>query len=188
MADIPVTKNKGGAWWMWLLGLLLLGALAWIAFSAMDNDDAVETDPVAVVDPGEPEPIAVAVGTTFGEILANPTAYAGQALNGAEVNVPDVPSDRGFWIEQMGERMFAILNDGPEEAPVDINQGQVLRIERGILREPSYLDQLPGEPLEAETRRLASEQPLFLEVNDEDVTILSPAGAESGARAAGEAP
>ncbi|WP_412068110.1 hypothetical protein [Rubrivirga sp. IMCC43871] len=61
MANIPVEKTSGSPWWLWLLGLLLLGGLIWFIAEAFDNEpDADEIagtdDNVGVLDDFEIEP------------------------------------------------------------------------------------------------------------------------------------
>ncbi len=65
--------------------------------------------------------------------------------------MPSVPTDRGFWIEADGARLFAVLIDRLREVPVDINVGQELRVAKGMLRDATFIADIPGEELEADT-------------------------------------
>lgn len=38
MADIPVERNTGVPWWMWLLGVLLLLGVLWFVYEMFDED------------------------------------------------------------------------------------------------------------------------------------------------------
>lgn len=43
MADAAVKTSKGGNWWMWLLGIALLGGIAYGVYYLMNKDKAEET-------------------------------------------------------------------------------------------------------------------------------------------------
>ena len=109
---------------------------------------------------------------TIPAILANPQAYIGQTYTAESVAVGEVATDRGFWITNGGERMLAILIDEPLEVPLDINQGQNLRITSGTLRDATATPEIPGDALDADTRALLEQQPIFLLVNEDNVEIL----------------
>lgn len=83
----------------------------------------------------------------------------------------EVPTDRGFWIEDGGRRLFAILVDAPAEVPLDINAGQRIRI-RGTLRDAAYLAQLPGRPIVAATQDVARREPIYLVADEQAITIV----------------
>ncbi|MEZ4240477.1 MAG: hypothetical protein R3F59_30850 [Myxococcota bacterium] len=110
----------------------------------------------------------------LGEVMAAPTDWVGKTVSGT-ATVTEVPSDRGFWVEANGQKIFAILNDGPQEVPVDINAGQKLKIATATVRDPSFLPQVPGaasgEPLDDETRNLAQGQQVYLVVDEDDIQI-----------------
>ena len=109
---------------------------------------------------------------TIGDILGNPDRYVGETFPQAEVNVTEVPTDRGFWIEDEGRRLFAIIIDQPQEEPKDINPGQTLRIEEGVLRDRTFLPAIPGVPLDQDTENIAEQQPIFLTVDEQYINIL----------------
>ena len=67
----------------------------------------------------------------------------------------------------------AVLVDNPQEVPIDINPGQRLRIREGVLCDATYLQQIPGEALDPDTKRLIEEQQVFLVVQEEAIEILS---------------
>ena len=171
MANIPIEK-KGSNWWMWLLALLLLAGLIWLIAGALDGDEPELADVEAVTPVGTPEPVAATAGLTIGDILGNPAAYIGQTFPSTEVSVASVPTDRGFWIADEGDSLFAILVDQPAEVPVDIDPGQVLRVEQGTLRDRTALPEIPGEPLDQDTKTIAEQQPIFLVVDEQYIEIL----------------
>ena len=154
-----------------ILGALLLGACS------TDNDD-----PDAVVLIPEPTPTVAVIpppAETDGQavklsaIAANPQEYAGDTVQmGAEVNVTEVPTDRGFWIESEGQRYFALVIDQPAEEPIDINPGQKLRIAQATVRTPDMVGEVKGEPLDADTRKIIEGQQVFFVIDEEQITIV----------------
>ena len=176
MAEIPVERKGGIPWWVWALLAAILIALAiwWIA-----ADDDVETaEPVAVeaVEPLAPGPVAPVAGEadmTIASILASPGQFVGRDDFQAEVAVPEVPTDRGFWVEDQGQRLFAVIVDEPREVPLDINSGQRLRVTQGMVRDATFLPQLPGASIDDATRRIIESQNVFLVVDEENIEILS---------------
>ena len=181
MADIPVEKKSGGGgWWKWLLGLLLLALIIWAIAAAIDTDESNVTEVEPVTPTTTPEPIAQAPTVTIGDILGNPTEYVGDDFADvyprAEVQVGSVPTDRGFWVVDQGDSLFAVIIDVPEEQPNDIDAGQTLRIQEAILRDRTFLPQIPGVPLDADTERIAEQQPIFLTVDETNISILQGGG------------
>ena len=192
---VPEKKEKKGWVWILLLVILISGFMVWLLRSRRANEPvtaAVVTDPLtstvvtdpltttvvtdpltatvvsATVDPG------ATAGTggeaTIAAILAQPAQWLGREFSGT-VNVTSVPTDRGFWIEQAGQRLFVILDDRPAETPVDINPGQQVRI-RGTVRDAQFLPQVAGEALSDATRNTAREQPAYLIARDDQIEIL----------------
>lgn len=174
VADINVERKKGMSWLWWILGLILLALIAWWFLAAGDDDAETATvvDPAPVTAPvTPPEVVGQAGGIAIADILGDPEGNVGQDFSD-EVTVADVPTDRGFWIEDQGARLFAIIIDEPTEDPLDINPGQTLRITEGVLRDTTFLSQIPGTPLDADTERLAEQQAVFLTVDEGNIEIL----------------
>ena len=180
MAQIPV-ERKSGLGWLWvLLGLVLLALLIWWATdddeadlvdgadSEIVGEETVGADPVT-----PPEPVAMEAGISIADILASPAEYIGRNDFQDEVRVAEVPTDRGFWIEDQGRRMLAVIIDNPQEQPKDINTGQQLRITEGMVRDATFIANLPGAPLDADTERLAREQDAYLVVDQSNIEFLS---------------
>lgn len=178
MAEIPVHKKSNMGWLWILLAVLVLGLLAWWLFS---GDDEVEYGPTEVVgeqtvgaDPvTPPEPVAMEAGISIADILGNPATYVGRNDFTDEVMVPEVPTDRGFWIEDQDQRLFAVLIDNPQEQPLDINPGQRLRVTEGMVRGATFIEQIPGEPLDPDTMGILREQDAYLVVDESNIEILS---------------
>ncbi|WP_156841282.1 hypothetical protein [Novosphingobium aquimarinum] len=193
MAEIPVERKKSNAWIWILLAFILAALLLWWAVSSSDNDDAALTqaEPAAATSmapyDGATENMgekAAASGAnadadadalTIADIFATPEQYIGRDDFSAEVDSPKVPTDRGFWVEQKGRRMFALIVDAPSDAYKDINPGQRLRITNGMIRDASSIGDLPGKPLDADTRKIIEDQPAFLVVDEKNIEILQSA-------------
>lgn len=178
MAEIPVEKKSGFPWWAWVLLALLLVALLWWLISAFDNDDdVVVADNAPVVEESmAPVPVPVVADANasidIASILANPQAYIGKTYTADKVAVGEVATDRGFWITNGGKRMLAIVIDQPREVRVDINAGQDLRITGGTLMDATATASIPGEPLDADTKALLAQEPIFLLVDEKNIEIL----------------
>ena len=194
MADIDIEKKKGGMGILpWILGLLLLGLILWGLTRCGDDDadeavvvttDTLVTDTTTTMAPMPMDTgmamadttAAGAAGAAAGAlpvaaILANPGQYGTQAVSGT-ARVTDVISDRGFWVEEGGQRMFVVIAEPQaSEQAIDINTGQTIRLS-GTVREGSAAGQLTG--LEAEAQRTAQGQPAFLLVNPSDVSVSTP--------------
>lgn len=182
MADIDVQRRSGMTWLWVLLGLIVLALIIWAIAANDDERVAMEpvteqpiTPPATEMQPtaplgAAPERAAEAAGVPIPQIMESPATWTGRTITG-EVRVVEVPTDRGFWIEDQGERLFAILIDQPAEQPKDINPGQTLRLEQATLRDSTYLASLPGEPLDADTRRIVEGLPVFLVVDEANIDI-----------------
>lgn len=182
MAKIPVERTSGGGWWKWLLGLLLLGLAIWLVAELITEDDEYETAEIEAVEPVAPATTPAAAGTmaTLAAILNNPDEYIGETFPGVTAEVVEVPTDRGFWIEADGQRMFAIVIDEPREQRVDINPGQTVQINQGMLRDRTFLPDIPGDPLDADTQRLAEEQEIFLVVDERYINVMEGGNPQPG--------
>ena len=168
MAEIPVEK-KSSMTWLWLLLAAILAALLiwWITADEDDADPvlaetAIEADAGADADP---------MPMTLAAILANPQSYIGQEFAG-EVSVAGPLTDRGFWVENDGARMFALIIDEPREVEIDINPGQDLRISDGMIREGGEVSDVEGVPLDDDTLAVLADQDVFLIVDEDNVEIL----------------
>ncbi len=182
MAEIPVEK-KSNLTWLWvLLALLIVAALIWWATD--DDGDAVVADDTAVVATADDEyanaatdaaatDATDAAGLTLAAVLASPQQYIGRDDFSGRFTVAEVPTDRGFWIENDGQRMFALIIDRPNEEPKDINPGQTVQITGGMIRSADDLAQIPGRPTDEDTQNIADGQDVVLAVNEENIEIAS---------------
>lgn len=177
--------------WTWialiLAVLILLGWWLWpMIWPATSEEEPVAPLGPAVTTPtdremavdGEAEPVvetdllAVGLQASIGDVLDDPDLFRSETVPLTEVQVAEVPTDRGFWIEHDGRRLFAVIVDVPEEEPKDIEAGQTLRIEGGVLHGPEFLPEMPGRPLDADTEATVRDQPIFLVVDERAIEIL----------------
>lgn len=174
MADIDLERKRrsGAGWLWWVVGLLALVAVVWWVWPDTDDEFTGDVDMERVEPVTAPAPAGGTPGGSLGDILTNPDQYVGQSFPGAEVTVAEVPTDRGFWIEDAGERLFAVIIDEPQEQPKDINPGQTLRIDGGTLRDRGYIAEMPGAPLDAATEEILQGQDIFLVVDERYITVL----------------
>ncbi|MEW5930508.1 MAG: hypothetical protein AB1941_23865 [Gemmatimonadota bacterium] len=183
MADIDIERRGPGVW-PWIIGLLVLGLLAWAVAEWVDVDEPEAVVPVAAVeptavapvaDPPPPVPVAQGAAVTLADVLGSPAAYFGRTVTPEAVRVTSVPSDRGFWVEEQGQRVFVVLNEtAPGAAPgaqadvqgaraerPDLNPGDVVRIGEAMVHDPTKLQNVQG-PLDDQTRRILAGLPVFL--------------------------
>ena len=72
--------------------------------------------------PGAMDTIQIPVGI----IVRGPSPYLGRPLVG-RARVVEVVTDRGFWLEQDGSRIFAVIARTPQmEQAVNVNAGQTV--------------------------------------------------------------
>lgn len=180
--EIPVEKKSSLAW-LWILLALLLAAL--LLWWLLDDDDDV-AEPVAV-DTVATAPAVVTTDQAVAEdpnrsiaaIKANPSAFVGQSFSRDAVEVASVPTDRGFWIRENGEQIFAMFTQ-EGESPIDVTDGQTVRISEATLRDTAFLQQgqIP-ETLDQETRNVVEAQPIFLTLEPGDVEVVERAGSNA---------
>jgi hypothetical protein len=192
MADINVERKRKGGFLPWILGLLALAALALLLLRGCGDDRAEE--PVVV--PGDTVAVDTSMGTgamapmpmpadsgamagaagagAAGDAL--PVAailggqMAGQTASGTGI-VPETPSDRGFWIESNGQRVFAVLAEAMEQVK-DIDPGQQVRITGAQVMAGSDASRIPAD-VDAQAKQTAQGQQAFLLVPARGVEIVS---------------
>lgn len=192
MAEIKIQEKKSSIW-PWVIGLIVLLLLIWGATELMEDDRAeAYTPPAAVIDPAtdpvERTPVAdeapVAIAATpqqpavtdntpiqVATIVAGATSFYGQPVVGTAM-VTNVPTDRGFWLEQDGSRLFALIAKSPDmEDAINVNAGQQLRLS-GVVYPTSMVGQIDGE-LDTATRQLLAGQKAFLLVNATNIAIVN---------------
>lgn len=195
MADIDVERKSSMAWLWWLLGLLALALVAWLLLRGDDEPEVAAVDPVAVpaaVPAAPPEPIAQGP-LCVAQALSGTTPAIGQTLGTCDMRVVEVVSDRGFWIEENGQRVFVVVNEGEPgvadtqgaaERP-DINPEQTITVSEAMVLDD--VQNVAG-PLDEQTRSIAAQQPWFLTVDEENVAILTQGEPQPGTTPAATTP
>ena len=176
MAEIPVEK-KSSMSWLWMLLLLLAGALIiwWLLGEMNETEDEADQVAVEQTDATTQATGAQTAGAmTLAAILANPSEYHGRSGFTGEVGVAGPLTDRGFWIDQDGERMFALIIDQPAELPVDINEGTRLRLDGGTVRDSAAIlaGEFEGDALDADTRAIVEDEDAILIIDETNITIV----------------
>lgn len=161
---IPIQQKKGGAWWLWLLGLALAGLVIWALIALFDDDDdttaaapGTDTTPAATSTPtGNAAPATTAPATSaegvpitdLGAIVAaaDPAALVGRRVELTDVTVRSVVGDKTFWVgPSAAQQAFVFLleepsSGSPVEGQVDVNPGQQVSI-TGVVEKLPPLDQ-----------------------------------------------
>jgi hypothetical protein len=108
-------------------------------------------------------------------IVVTPAPHLGKAVSGT-AQVPEVISDRGFWLENNGQRMLAIIAQAPGmEQAVNVNAGQTVRLS-GVVYDNALASGIAGQ-LDPQAKQLIAEQPAFLLVDAKNITVVeAPSG------------
>lgn len=173
MTEIDLERGNRNRIWPWVAGLLALALVIWGVTEAMETGDDGEVETVQTLEPVEPAATLEPAGDdlTMGEIVSSPESHIGERYLPGEVEVGEVPTERGFWIEEDGERLFAVLSSDPEELD-RLEEGQRLRIQEGVLQDADYVRDWPGAPLDEETQRIAENEPVVLMVSEQNIQRL----------------
>ncbi len=184
MAEIDLEKKKGFPW-IWLLAAaLLVGVLAFFLWGGEEVAEEAE-----VVDPTE-EPLeeeeiveedvdpAAAAGAAAGmlpiaAILSDPQQWTTKDISGKAKVLQD-PTDRGFWIEQEGKKLFVLIDPaGPpgSESKPNVEENQMLSISGAKLMMKDQVDSVSGN-LDKDSREIIASQDAFLVVDEKNLTIL----------------
>lgn len=198
MTQIEIQRKKSV--WPWLIAAIVLIAIIWAALEFVGNDDVdaysataepAETTPMAAA-PTQTPPFADTDTSTAGVaptpapmppppaetdntpipvsvIVVGPTQFLGQPVIGT-AQVAGVPSDRGFWIEQGGQKMFAVVAaSSTMEDAIDLNPGQQVRL-AGVVYDSAMASTITDE-LAPETRQVIATQPAFLLVDARNIVL-----------------
>ena len=174
MPELDIQRRPAGASpWIWVIGALVLALAVWGFWAATtqgrDRTAALPAERVA----GEraeargPEMLPIAA------LMTTPNQYFQKPVRGA-ATVTEVVSDRGFWVEDAGQRVFVVLGEGITEKEVNIEAGQKVEIE-GLFLEQTRSTEVPQ--LEPEAQTIAATQAGFIRADSVD--ILRPKGQQS---------
>lgn len=187
MADIDIQRKKHHYAWLWLLALLALALLAWYFLADGDREDVATPAPAAVpVDavagPAQPAPgtPAPAAGIPIAAILGSPAEWSGRTVSG-QVRVAEAVSDRGFWIEDGGQRLFVVKNESPRPGVADVqgaadtmssrnlNAGQMVQMSGTV---HTSADQV-APPIDERTKSILANQRVFMTTNVADIQHMA---------------
>lgn len=190
MAEIHVERKPRSGWaWVWVLLLLVaIAVLAWLYWPDRARTETTETAtmtaPATGTDPSLVDTVPLPGATQppqtmamIGEIRANPEQWVGREFLGV-VNVTDsgattapaMPPERGFWIEQDGQRLFVLVNDDPNHMPAAVTPGQPIRI-RGTVRDATFIPQLGAMNLSGEADELLRSEPAYLVAEESAIEL-----------------
>lgn len=162
--------------WAAIIVILLILLFVWLWPTGEEVLEPTGTEVAEDIVPIEAAPTGevdiAAVDFRLADIRTAPASWSGRSVSG-EAIVAEVPTDRGFWIEENGERLFVVLIDEPAEVPKDINENQRVRFSDAMVHtDATNLDAIPGEPLSAATREIIAGEPAFLVVDESNIEIL----------------
>lgn len=141
----------------------------------VDDTTAMPTEPAEVtVAPMPPPPTdADTAEVPVDLIIITPARYLGQPVIGT-AQVADVPSDRGFWLEKNGERIYAVISQSPGmEQAVNIEPGQTVRL-AGLVYDSSLAEGIAGQ-VDPQALDTIADQPAFLLVPATHVAVVEDA-------------
>jgi hypothetical protein len=107
-------KEQQSNWWIWLVVGIVALALIWWLLAAQRGPQTGQEEEVA-----GPLPVA--------QILGSPQQFHGQEVHGV-ATVSEVVSPDAFWLEQGGERIFAVWDRGMLGGGNDVVQGQQISL------------------------------------------------------------
>jgi len=146
MAEIEIQRKQGASPWAWLLGLIVLGLIAWAVWAAMTGDRATVTASsdatTPVVTPNTAAPTPGSPGMPLAAALANPDAYFGKPISGM-ATVVEVIGDRALIIEQDGARMYVVKS--ADIAPTtNLAVGNTVSLTGTVVNPDNMQDAVPG--------------------------------------------
>jgi hypothetical protein len=152
--------------------VLVVAALIWWVVDAAtpERDAEVATATPAVTEPAatpgtQPAATPGAEAATpelpLAAIAANPDAYFGKPVSGL-ATVTEVVGDRGFWIEQDGNRIFVIKAE-PLVESVNIVAGNEISFTGTVMNPDGMEKQVPGLlQMDKDTLRMMQGLPAFI--------------------------
>lgn len=116
------------------------------------------------------------------KIVRDPQGWAQQEVSGT-ARVAAIETERSFWIEAQGERIFAVLEQKIGQGPRALKPGQQVRLRGAAVFEPGGFAILPGDALDVETKEVLADQDVFLLVPEQ--RLDRQAAGRAGGRQAG---
>ncbi len=163
--DIQRQPQRSVPIWLWIAGAILAALLIWGLIEAFDNDQATAPQQPTERVAGERGEIGAPEALPLATIVGTPNDYFGKDVRGT-ATVAEVTSDRGFWVENQGQRAFVVLGEGMTERDVNITQGQQVLIE-GTYMESANMGQVPQ--LEQDAQNVIQGETGFIRANSVDI-------------------
>lgn len=173
MPELDIQRREQGiSPWVWVLGtLLLIGLIWWMVAAANDRREVAGVAPnEQVAGSREQMPPVGTTDTTAGltpaewlplaAMRANPDNYFNQSISGMGT-VTEVASDRGFWLEQQGSRVFVVKDPAIPDAPV-LTAGQTVSIQGTVKNPMTTEQQAEVMALDEATRRMLQAEPAYI--------------------------
>ena len=148
-------RRAGTPWWVWLLGLLLVGLVAFMIFQGMDSDTSSDAGSGEGVQLGTGDGAATGDDSTgIGTVSSGSVdllslssdadslaRYEDQSVQGTSAPVQSVVGDETFWVgESERERLFVFLNLQGESGP-DIDAGDEVTFDGTVKALPIDFDE-----------------------------------------------
>lgn len=163
MAEVRIERKEGGtSVWPWLIAVVVLALVGWWLWRALANRQeatGVSTATSAATAPvAEPSVITAAPGTgatpqpgveaatpymPLAAIRANPDAHFGTQVSGL-ARVTEVVSDRGFWIEQDGARIFVVKAESLPGGSAEMTVGAQVSLTGTVVNPDRMQQEVPG--------------------------------------------
>lgn len=179
MTSVGRNPRRGSLWVAGLAALLLAGLVLWWFVGGVGQRLPAQDSAQAVAgmqrdDPGVPpaehaatQPDASAAATLpVSRIVRDPDDWAQQEVSGT-ARVDAIDTDRGFWLQAQGERIFAVLEKKIGQGARAMEPGQLVRLRGAAVFEPGGFAILPGDALDAETKEILAAQDVFLLVPEQ---------------------
>ena len=199
MANIPVERDTSRPWWIWLLGLLLLGLLVWLLFELFDDepdaDEIVGTeDNVGIIDDVDlSDDLGVEEITVEDELyeVESEGVTVMRLQPGTPVNLQNVPvyrviGDSTFWIGRDDARRYLVVLAGLGESEAgaggsdgvfNVDDGDTVSITGAIARMVDG-DRGLSELTDADSEMLRQRE-TYIRVNSRDDIEVMAGGMEA---------
>lgn len=168
MPEIDIQRREGMnvPWWAWLVGAALTALLIWwIVAAATPDRRAGEPAPQDRVAGERQEQRDTIIGGAqqlpLTAIQQDPAQYHGNTVSGV-ATVAEVVSDRGFWVEQNGSRLF-VLDGQTVPGARTLQAGDRIQLEGPVYRTGEQGFRMPQvEGMDEQTARTLQEQQVFM--------------------------
>ncbi|HET6566363.1 MAG TPA: hypothetical protein VFG50_00250 [Rhodothermales bacterium] len=180
MANIPVEpRHERSRWWLWLVGLIIIGALAWIIGSLFDPMQPVDDAAEGAAQELTPAPGAAPIITDPAVLFASTdSSLIGRTVQLTGMRVEQKLSDSVFTASHGAGRSILVVQHpnipvgpGSINSGVTVRQGDVISIYGHLETMRNAMREAPGADLQRAGP--AAALPFYLYANRIDVTDRS---------------